>query len=125
MKSFQYSIFLLLIAFTSCTGEYDEDISNVIQRKDSEKTIAIEGTITSEYKKHTIVVSRTIDYGELYLSSDNDSKKIRDILMNKSVSGANVYVEVAGVKYEFKEAKRTNYLYYTEYQPIPTNTNHC
>ena len=122
MKLFKYSTFLILIAFlSSCTDWYEEDLSNVIKRKDVQKTIAIEGTITSEYKKHTIVVSRTIDYDELYLSSDSDSKKIRDILMNKSVSGAKVYVEVAGVKYEFREMKRTNYLYYTDYnQPIPT-----
>ena len=103
MKSFQYSIFLLLIAFTSCTGEYDEDISNVIQRKNSEKTIAISGIITSEYSKQTIVVSRSIDFSELYLSSDGNPNKFKDASSNKRVCGAKVSVEVAGKKYEFKE----------------------
>ncbi|MBO7055497.1 MAG: DUF4249 family protein [Bacteroidales bacterium] len=104
MKLSQCSIFLLLTAFiSSCTGEHDEDISNVIQHKNSEKTIAISGIITSEYSKQTIVVSRSIDFSELYLSSDGDPNKFKDASSNKRVSGAKVSVEVAGKKYEFKE----------------------
>ncbi len=112
MKPFQYSTFLFLIAFlSSCTDWYEEDLSNVIKRKDVQKTIAIEGTITSEYKKHTIVVSRTIDYNELYLSSNTDLKKIKDTLINRTIGGAKVYVEIAGKKYEFKEMHQTSHFY--------------
>ena len=122
MKHFKYSSLLFLIAIlSSCTGEYDEDIANVLQEKITEKSIAISGTITSEYRQHEIFISRSLDFSELYLSSESDFEKRKKILENKSVRGAKVYVEVAGEKYEFKEAKRTSYLGYTDYnQPIPT-----
>lgn len=112
MKSFQYSIFLLLIAFISCTGEYDEDISNIIQQKNAKKTVSIAGIITSDYKRQTIIVSRTVDLSELYLSSDISSKQIKNTLTHRRVGGAKVSVEVAGKKYEFKEMHKTGYLLY-------------
>ena len=115
MKHIYYFTFLLLIAFlSSCTGEYDEDIANVIQNKDSEKSIAITGVITSEYKRQTIVVSRSLEFSELYASSNVDQKKINDIFVNRRVSGAKVYVEVAGKKYEFKETYHTSNLNWNE-----------
>ena len=125
MKHFQYFTFLLLMAFlSSCTGEYDEDISNIIQQKDSQKTISITGIITSDYKRQTIIVSRTVEFSELYSSSDVDPQQIKDSLVHRRVSGAKVYVEVAGKKYEFKEVHTTGYLHYTDYnKPIPTVIN--
>ena len=113
MKSFQYSILLFLITFlSSCTGEYDEDISNIIRHKNSEKTISITGIITSDNKRQTIIVSRTVELSELYLSSDISPKQIKNILTHRRVGGAKVYVEVAGEKYEFKEMHKTGYLLY-------------
>ena len=114
--------FLFLMVFiSSCTGNYDEDISNVLQNKNTEKSISITGTITSEYRKQKIFISRTMNFSELYLSSDSGLKKRIELRKNRNVRGAKVYVEIAGEKYEFKEAKRTNYLYYTDYnQPVPT-----
>ncbi len=113
MNSFKYSIFLFLIAFlSSCTGEYDEDISNIIRHKNSEKTISITGIITSDYKRQTIIVSRTVELSELYLSSDISPKQIKNILTHRRVGGAKVYAEVAGKKYEFKEMHKTGYLLY-------------
>ncbi len=114
-------IFLLLIAFTSCTGEYDEEMANVLQHKDNEKSIAISGRITSDYKQQTIFISRSMDFSELFLSSESDSKKRQELIKNRSVRGAKVSVEVAGKKYEFKEAKRIGYINYMDYnQPEPT-----
>ena len=122
MKSFQYSIFLFLIAFlSSCTGEYDEDISNIIRHKNSEKTIAITGMLTSDYKQQTIFVSHSMDFCELYVSN-NDSKKAKDILLHRRVGGAKVSVEVAGKKFEFKEMHKTGYLWYdTVVKSVPTS----
>ena len=122
MRSEILKILLILTAFlSSCTGEYDEDISNVLQNKNTEKSISISGTITSEYRKQKIFISRTMNFSELYLSSDSGLKKRIELKKNRNVCGAKVYVEIVGEKYEFKEAKRTNYLYYTDYnQPIPT-----
>ena len=115
MKYIYYSTFLLVIAFlSSCTGEYDEDIANVIKNKDSEKSIAITGIINSEYKQQTIVVSRSLEFSELYASTGVDPQKLNDSFVNRRVSGAKVYVEVAGKKYEFKETYHTRNLNWNE-----------
>lgn len=112
MKPFQYSTLLFLIAFlSSCTGAYDEDIANVLQQKNAEKTITISGIITSEYKQQTIIVSRSVDFSELYVSSDISPEQIKDTLLHRRVGGAKVSVEVAGKKYEFKEMHKTGNLY--------------
>ncbi|MBR4688918.1 MAG: DUF4249 family protein [Bacteroidales bacterium] len=121
MRSEILKILLILTAFlSSCTGEYDEDISNVLQNKNTEKSISISGTITSEYRKQKIFIFRTMDFSELYLSSDSDLEKRKELKKNRNVRGAKVFVEVAGKKYEFKEAKRTSYISYIDYIPIPT-----
>ena len=122
MNSFKYSTLLFLTALiSSCTGAYDEDIANVLQQKNAEKTITISGIITSEYKQQTIIVSRSVDFNELYVSSDISSKQIKNILTHRRVDGAKVYVEVAGKKYEFKEMHKTgNLLYDTVVQSVPT-----
>lgn len=123
MKTLYKYVYLLFLTaiISSCTGTYDEDIANVLQQKNAEKTIAISGTITSEYKKQKIFISRSLDFTELYLSSESGFEKRKKLLINSSVGGAKVYVEVAGEKYEFKEVKKNNYLHYTDYnQPIPT-----
>lgn len=115
MKRFHYFALLLLIAFlSSCTGEYDEDISNVIQQKNAEKSIAITGVITSEYKRQTIIVSRSMEFSELYPSSGVDYEKLNDAFVNRRINGAKVYVEVAGKKYEFKETYHTSNLNWNE-----------
>jgi len=112
MRSEILKTLLILVAFlSSCSDWYEEDIANVLQHKENEKTIAISGIITSEYSKQTIVVSRSIDFMELYVSSGGDSKKIKDTLTHRRVGGAKVYVEVAGKKYEFKEMHKTGHLY--------------
>ena len=123
MNSFKYSTLLFLTALiSSCTGEYDEDISNIIQQKNAEKTVSISGIITSDYKRQSIIVSRTVDLSELYLSSDISPKQIKNILTHRRVGGAKVYVEIAGKKYEFKEMHKTGYLLYdTVVQSVPTS----
>ena len=101
MNTFQNFILLFLLAvISSCTGEYDEDIANVLQNKNKEKSIAISGTITSEYKKQKIFISRSLDFTELYLSSESGFEKRQELLINSSVGGAKVSVEVAGENYE-------------------------
>ena len=115
MKHIYYSTFLLVIAFlSSCTGEYDEDISNVIQRKDSEKSIAITGIVTSKYSKQRIIISRSMEFSELYQFSGTDPQKIEYAYTHRRVSGAKVYVEVAGKKYEFQETHKTKQLKWKE-----------
>lgn len=115
MKHIYYSTFLLVIAFlSSCTGEYDEDISNVIKNKDSEKSIAITGIVTSKYSKQRIIISRSMEFSELYQFSGTDPQKIEDAYTHRRVSGAKVYVEVAGKKYEFQETHKTKQLKWKE-----------
>lgn len=112
MKSFQYSTFLfLMVLLSSCSDYYEEDISNVLQHKENEKTIAISSLITSDYKRQTVVVSRSIDFIETYVSSGGNSTKIKDPLLHRRVGGAKIFVEVAGKKYEFKEIHTTGHLY--------------
>jgi len=105
-------ILLFLITFlSSCTGWYDEDITNVLQHKENEKPIAISGLITSDYKQHKVFVSRSIDFIETYVSSSGKTKRIKDTLLHRRVGGAKVYVEVTGKKYEFKEMHKKGHLY--------------